>query len=72
MPDAPHSDDDALAKAEAARRVIVVLGPTAGGKSDLAMELSRRFGGGSPHCRGWEAPPLPPPARTERASVARL
>ena len=45
MPDAPHSDDDALAKAEAARRVIVVLGPTAGGKSDLAMELSRRFGG---------------------------
>ncbi len=33
------------ARAAALRRVIVVLGPTAGGKSDLAMELARRFGG---------------------------
>jgi tRNA dimethylallyltransferase len=30
---------------ETARRVIVILGPTAGGKSDLAMELARRLGG---------------------------
>ena len=37
--------DHALAAAEAAQRVIVVLGPTAGGKSDLAMELARRFDG---------------------------
>ena len=29
----------------ALQRVIVILGPTAGGKSDLAMELARRFGG---------------------------
>jgi len=29
----------------APQRVIVILGPTAGGKSDLAMELARRFGG---------------------------
>jgi tRNA dimethylallyltransferase len=28
-----------------APRVIVILGPTAGGKSDLAMELARRLGG---------------------------
>ena len=45
MHDAPPSDDDVLAKAEAARRVVVILGPTAGGKSDLAMELALRFGG---------------------------
>ncbi|MEY3143841.1 MAG: tRNA dimethylallyltransferase [Planctomycetota bacterium] len=45
MADAPHSDEQALAMAEASRRVIVILGPTAGGKSDLAMELARRFGG---------------------------
>ena len=35
----------ALARAAAARRVIVILGPTAGGKSDLALELARRFDG---------------------------
>lgn len=29
----------------APQRVIVILGPTAGGKSDLAMELARRLGG---------------------------
>ena len=29
----------------ARQRVIVILGPTAGGKSDLAMELARRLGG---------------------------
>jgi len=29
----------------ARHRVIVILGPTAGGKSDLAMELARRLGG---------------------------
>jgi tRNA dimethylallyltransferase len=45
MDDATTSDERALALAEAVRRVIVVLGPTAGGKSDLAMELARRFGG---------------------------
>jgi len=45
MRDARDSEEHALAAAEAARRVIVVLGPTAGGKSDLAMELARRFGG---------------------------
>ena len=43
--DASSSAGPALAVAEAARRVIVILGPTAGGKSDLAMELARRFGG---------------------------
>ncbi len=43
--DATTSVERALAQAEATRRVIVVLGPTAGGKSDLAMELARRFGG---------------------------
>ena len=35
----------AQAGAAARARVIVVLGPTAGGKSDLAMELARRYGG---------------------------
>ena len=35
----------ARARLAAAQRVIVVLGPTAGGKSDLAMELARRLGG---------------------------
>jgi tRNA dimethylallyltransferase len=45
MPDGSNSDNRALAQAEASRRVIVILGPTAGGKSDLAMELARRFGG---------------------------
>ena len=44
-PDAPQSEDHAFATAEALRRVIVVLGPTAGGKSDLAMELARRLDG---------------------------
>jgi tRNA dimethylallyltransferase len=33
------------ARGEAARRVVVILGPTAGGKSDLAMELARRLDG---------------------------
>jgi tRNA dimethylallyltransferase len=45
MPEAPNNDARALASAEAARRVIVLLGPTAGGKSDLALALARRFGG---------------------------
>jgi tRNA dimethylallyltransferase len=44
-PETPNSDQHALAKAEATRRVIVILGPTAGGKSDLALELARRFDG---------------------------
>lgn len=44
-PETPNSDQRALAKAEATRRVIVILGPTAGGKSDLALELARRFDG---------------------------
>lgn len=49
MPDAPFESDGttdaALARMEARRRVVVILGPTAGGKSDLAMELARRLDG---------------------------
>ncbi len=47
MPDATHDPTElrARARANAQKRIIVVLGPTAGGKSDLAMELARRYGG---------------------------
>ena len=38
-------DESLLPAARASGRVIVLLGPTAGGKSDLAMELARRLGG---------------------------
>jgi tRNA dimethylallyltransferase len=44
MGDAAPAESE-RARAAARSRVIVVLGPTAGGKSDLAMELARRFGG---------------------------
>ncbi|MCE2883585.1 MAG: tRNA (adenosine(37)-N6)-dimethylallyltransferase MiaA [Planctomycetaceae bacterium] len=38
-------DERVLPNARATPRVLVILGPTAGGKSDLAMELARRLGG---------------------------
>lgn len=47
MPDVPDRAEriDVSAARSARPRVLVIVGPTAGGKSDVALELARRLGG---------------------------